>query len=142
MNYKFHGNVTDGKLALQNRTGFKDVLTCFDGEITLTIEKRKKERSGQQNKYYWGAVVPIVRQALTDVGYQRVSISEVHNLLKTMFIKKEMVNDCTGEVLTFIGSTAELSTVDFMAFIENVAAWLAEFLGVVLPEPGQQIEIE
>lgn len=53
-----------------------------------------------------------------------------------------MVNDCTGEVLTFIGSTAELSTVDFMAFIENVAAWLAEFLGVVLPEPGQQIEIE
>lgn len=141
MNYEFHYRTENDKIILENSNGFKQVAKMFE-RGTLTVSKRKKERSIQQNSYYWAAVIPITKQGLIDAGYQNIGIAEVHQLLKGMFLKKEIVNEATGDILTLAGSTAELSTVEFLEFIEKIATWLAEYLNVILPEPGQQIEIE
>lgn len=143
MKYTYYGHIDNSKLHLYNREGFKEILSCFEGkEIALTIGERKTERSNNQNRYYWGVVVPLVRQGLKEAGYGNVMKSEVHKLLKGMFIKDEIVNETTGEILSFVGSTAELSTTAFNEFMEGIAQWAAEQLSLVIPEPNEQMKFE
>jgi tRNA/tmRNA/rRNA uracil-C5-methylase (TrmA/RlmC/RlmD family) len=86
-------------------------------------------------------VVPLVRQGLFDVGY-RYTNEEVHTMLKEMFWKVEKVNEKTGEIKMITGSTTQMTTVDKMDYLEQIIQWAAEFLGVIIPAPGEQTNIE
>ena len=55
-NYLFSGKVGfDGKLHLDKREDFDLYLTNLIGqEVDLSIEKKKRRRTGKQNDYLWG----------------------------------------------------------------------------------------
>lgn len=117
---------------------FMHEVKAKDGSFIVKLEPRKK-RSLSQNGFYWGIIIPIVKDALRDAGYDEVkSAEDVHTILKSLFIKKQIVNHKTGEVLEVAGSTAELSTKEFMAFMDDIGKWCAEYLSIALPAPGQQ----
>lgn len=110
-----------------------------DGRYEVTIEN-KNHRSGQQNKYYFGCVLPLVKDGLIDVGYREINSNEqVHDLMKYMFLKKQIVNEETGEVIETIGSTTKLTTIEFNDYIDRIAQFAAEMLGVVIPPPNTQV---
>jgi len=138
---KYTATVTDSGLHLHNRKRFdKEVLAFAGKDVEVMIHRPRSKRSGQQNRYYWGGVVPIVCRGLNDVGY-RISEAETHEYLKASFLKDSIVNEKTGELLPMIGSTRKLTTVEFMEYIQDIQRWAAEFLGIEIPDPNEQVEI-
>lgn len=139
MKYQFLAKVKDGGLKVSRRSDFVDVLNSFEGkDIVITIDKKKNERSLQQNAYYWGVLIPIVQAALKDAG-MKMSKEETHELLKFKFLQVEKVNESTGEILKFLGSSAELTTTGFMEFIADIQQWSAEYLNTQIPSPNEQL---
>lgn len=142
MKFVFFGKTENGKPKIARRSEMDEVLQSFEGkEWQLTIEKKKKSRSLNQNAYYWGVVIPMVRAALHDLG-MKLSRQEVHELLKLKFLKKEIINENTGEVFEYIGGSSELTTTEFMDFTAELQQWSAEYLNIVIPSPNEQVNIE
>ena len=142
MKIKYNGKVTEKGLHIYNRGEFDDDILLFNSkEVTVTIEKKKKNRSLSQNSYYWGVVVPLVREGLLDVGY-KVGLVESHEYIKNEFSYKEIVNEITGEVLKTKQSTTSMTTTEFIVYLEQIQRWGAEFLNIQIPDPGEQIQIE
>ncbi len=110
-----------------------------DGTYKLIIDHSKK-RSNDQNAYYWGVVVPLVFQGLRDAGFDQVKSNEdAHLIMKSLFLKQQIPNN-EGEVIEFVKSTTDLKTVDFAAYLLSIFQWAAEYLGVQIPEPNEQLE--
>lgn len=142
MKFIFYGKTENGKPKIARRSEMDEVLQSFEGkDWQLTIEKKKKSRSLNQNAYYWGVVIPMVRAALHDLG-MKLSRQEVHELLKLKFLKKEIINENTGEVFEYIGGSSELTTTEFMDFTAELQQWSAEYLNIVIPSPNEQVNIE
>ena len=139
----YQGKVDDnGSLTIFNKHRFYEDLKMFGGkDIMITVKRKRRSRSLLQNSYYHGVCVPLVKQGLYDIGY-RMGIEQVHDLLKSKFLVDEHVNENTGEILKSVGSTKKLTTSEMMDYIAQIQQFAGEFLGVVIPDPGQQVEIE
>lgn len=112
-----------------------------DGAHMVKITNKNK-RSNNQNAYYHGVVLPIILQGLKEVGYNEVkTVNDAHEVLKYLFLKKQIPNVNTGEVITTLGSTARLTTIEFMEFIEQIQQWAAEYLNVQILAPNEQLQI-
>ncbi len=137
---KFTGKIdANGVLAMNGRELLTDWLRQHpEKHIELEIKVRRKQRSTQQNKYYWPVVVGMVCEALRHLGHD-VDEQETHELLKSKFNSEKIVNDETGEVLEIPKSTARLNTVEMMDYIAKIQMWAAEFLNIVIPDPDTQV---
>lgn len=112
-----------------------------DGAYVVTIESRKK-RSGNQNAYYFGVVVPMVTEGLKQAGFDAVRTREdAHLVMKSLFLKHHFTNPDTGEAIEWIGSTKSLKTVEFNLFLEQVWQWAASYLNLVIPSPNEQMKM-
>jgi hypothetical protein len=137
----YYGKVTDTIHIYRSKEMKEMVLRNFAGmDIELTICKKRKRRSLMQNAYYFGVVLPVVCKGLSDAGY-KVSKESTHEFLKSMFNKKELVNEQTGEILQTIGSTTNITTVQMMEYFQEITIWAAEFLNVQIPQPNEQIKL-
>ena len=133
---EFYGKVDDdGVLTLRNRKQLKEDLKELKGKnVTVTIEKTKKNRSAEQNRWYWACIA-----LLSDhTGYDK---NKMHEIVKYKFLKGELVDIKTGEVYEYLKSSADLTTTEFSVFMEQLIQWSAESLQVVLPLPGEQLEV-
>lgn len=131
--------IKEGKMKVNRNdlSNFHKDLEGWEGKhVVVSVEKKKKTRSNQQNKFYWAVVVPIFRQGLRDIG-EIMSIEQTHDLLKFRFLIDEIVNQQTGEIIQRTKSTTELSTTEFMDLIDEIQRWGAEFLGVTIPDPDE-----
>ena len=139
----YTGKVDVDRIRIHHRKEMEDmVIRHFAGrEIELTIQRKRKRRSLMQNAYYYGVIVPLVCNGLNDAGY-KVGTCETHEFLKSMFNRKDLVNEVTGEILQTVGSTAAMSTVDMMDYFESITQWASEFLNIQIPAPGEQIKLE
>ncbi|MDR0266072.1 MAG: hypothetical protein LBJ04_22860 [Sphingobacterium sp.] len=141
-----YGKVKDGVLILNNPTTFKlDIRSIGEKDVEITICKRSRKRSNQQNKYYWSVIIPIVKQGLIDAGYSREKINNsevIHELLKSMFCpKEELINEDTGEILVLPPTTTSNSTSQMMDYFEDIKRWCAENIGVYIPDPNEQTSL-
>lgn len=118
----FRGKVENGKLILDSRERMEKYVSGLKGQVLVIIKKAKKIRSNKQNKYYWGVIIKTLGEF---TGYEP---EEMHNALKWKFLKIENNN------LLSVRSTAKLSTLEFMNYIEQIIRFAAE-LGVVIPDP-------
>ena len=110
-----------------------------DGRYTVDITRQNK-RSNPQNAYYWGLVIPLLKKGFEDLGHE-LTAEEVHEFLKAKFNFKEIINEETGEVNQIPLSTTRLSKLEFSEYIEKIQRWAAEFLNLVIPDPGTQSEM-
>ena len=126
---------------IQNKSQVKKLFAELkDGRYTLEVEKADK-RSNEQNRYYFGIVVPVLQNAFKDYGHQ-LTKEETHDFLKGKFNYLEIVNDEIGEFITIPKTTTGLNKEQFSEYIEKIQIWAAQFLNIVIPDPGQQMEIE
>lgn len=145
----YTANVTDdGHLKIVNRKGFDQDMKAFAGQrLIIRIKKYRKSRSNKQNAYYWGAVISYVTDGLVDMGFDRhlLSAENVHHMLRDKFLKEDLGitdGDHAGEFVTMVKSTTDLSTTEFMDYIAAIQKYAAEFLGIVIPDPGEQTDLE
>lgn len=138
----YYGTVKDGLLKIHARKQFDKDIIMFEGkEIELVLRKKKKFRSNQQNRFYHGAIIPIIRMALRETGII-MNHDQCHELLKERCNQVEYVNEKTGQIIQCSGSTRDLSTSGFMDYLVNIKVWAREFLNIELPEPGEPLHFE
>ncbi|MDP2218508.1 MAG: hypothetical protein Q8J68_14620 [Methanolobus sp.] len=128
MNPLFCGKVEKGKLILEAPNRFRVHLSKYEGQyVEVLLRKKKSQRSIQQNRAYFGIAVDILCE---HTGFSR---DEMHDALKQKFASR--VDDKTG--LTIIESTADMDTVRFNKYYEQIQQWSAEFLNVYIPSPSE-----
>lgn len=142
MKYEIYSTVKNGKIQ-QNKNILIDAINSFEGKVILiTIEKRKNKRTNLQNAYFHGIVLPLVFFALKDIGYA-MPLEDVKDLLKLKFLKVPLfINENTGEITEKIKKTSELTTNEFMEFIENIQRWGAETLNIDIPSPNENLKLK
>lgn len=122
---------------VQNPTSFtKFIRGLKDGRFTLEASSLNK-RSNQQNRYYFGLVVPLVQQGIKDLGTE-LTKEETHEFLKARFNLSDLTNKETGESISIPISTTRLNKEQFGEYIEKIQRFASEFLNVVIPDPGVQ----
>lgn len=132
----YDAKVIGDKIVLDYPYKFKtEVANAFpDAAITLTVEKKRRKRSLNQNAYYFGVVCALCRNGINQFG-EDFSIEETHEFLKARFNVKELINTNTGEIITVPVSTTKLSTIDFMDYIAKIQRFAAQELCIVIPDP-------
>jgi len=143
MKYEIRTNVLNGNLK-RNRNLILNALQTFEGsEIVITIQKAKKRRSNPQNSYYWGIVLNIVQQGLKDATGEFRSVENIHyNILLKMFApENEIVNTETGECITEKITSSQMTTTQFCEYVMEIQKWGAEFLGVDIPSPNENLTL-
>lgn len=133
---QFTGSVTEsGEITLPQN--FKrDVLAAFAGkEIEVTVERKRKKRSLNQNAYYWGIIVAQIHAAMNQSG-ENVEPNEVHEFLKFRFLRVQKIDEETAELIYEYGrSTQKLNTVEFALYLDNCIQFAAQYLNIVIPPP-------
>ena len=134
MKPRFRAVIKDGVLDFSTYPNdaekmFGYITRLGDGtHVFVTVEKitRERQRSLDQNAYYWGVVVKILAG---ETGYTK---DEMHDALKVKFLTYENVRG-----IPTVLSTANLNTKQFEVYLEMVRRWAAMDLGIVIPEPNQ-----
>ncbi len=132
----------NGKIYFSKRNQFDDdVKRLFKvgTRCLITVEKVSKKRSNQQNRYYW-LVINIIKTELNKNNW-KLTDKNVHEIMKLRFLKTDIVNESTGEVLPLLKSTSDLSPTEEMEYIADVCTYGRENLGCKIPEPNEQIKI-
>ncbi|SEV88556.1 hypothetical protein SAMN05428988_0119 [Chitinophaga sp. YR573] len=129
-------HIESGKIA--NPQEIRKLFSELQDGIYLVRVATRKPRSPLQNEYYWGVVCDMVREGLYDTGYREVKTkADAHQIMKMLFLKKKKYNHKTGKVKEYIGSTANLSTVEFNTYIEEIIQWAVEYLNIQIPLPNE-----
>jgi len=114
-----------------------DFLKTCKGRWRITACRYRRRRSDVQNRYYWGVVVRLFGDFLRDQGEQYTD-EDAHEVLKAAFLRKSIVNQETGEIICeTVGSTAKLTTGEFIEYLDKCVAWLADMFHIVVPDPNQ-----
>ncbi len=134
----YYGTMKGGKLKAD---AFMEHLRSIDGPVRLTVARDNGRRSNQANRYYWGVCVELIHRALKEGGIE-TSREGTHELLKFRFLKEDHPIGKDGEFSTTITSTADLPPDEFVAYLERCIQFAAEYLNVIIPQPGEQQEME
>lgn len=139
MKVQITSNVINGNLK-RNRSQILETIKSFEGkDVLITFEKPKKKRSNNQNSYYWGIVIVLIKSALKDTG-NNLNTNDVHDLLRLKFLKETIsIKEETGEIIERVKSTTELTTSQFMEYIAEIQQFAAEYFDVIIPDPNTEI---
>lgn len=110
-----------------------------DGKYKIEISALN-QRSNQQNRYYFGLVIPLIQQGIKHLG-TNITKDECHEFLKSKFNAQELVNEETGEFIQIPRSTTALNKEQFGEYISKIQQFASEFLNVVIPDPSTQMAI-
>jgi len=125
----------------RNRNLVLNAIKHFNNtEVVITFSKSKKERSNNQNRFYWGVVVPLIQNGLLEATGELRSNENIHyKILLPMFAPvNEIVNKDSGECITEKITSSDMTTTQFMEFILEVQKWSAEFLNIDIPNPNEE----
>jgi len=122
-----HGTVSGGKFLPDDPETFKRAFYGYEGKkCTVTVKRFQKNRSSNQNRYYHGVVVKMLAE---HCGY---TPEEMHGTLKSEFLREKGKNGMT----TLVRSTADLSTVEFENYLEQIRQWASIEMNLFIPDPN------
>lgn len=117
-------------------------LQTLRGMHRIEILRHRPRRTDRQNRYYWPGFVTPFASWLTEQYGEEVSADEAHEHLKGVFNSRELMDRQTGIKTKFVQSTTKLSTVEFNQYLDRCAQFLADFCGIVVPEPNVYHEVD
>lgn len=135
---EFIAQVQGGKLPDETARQIGRAVRLLDGKrVRVTVAEVSKKRSLNQNSYYWGVVIAMVREFVNELGND-MDEDEVHEFLKRHVGKlATMIKLPDGSVTKALRSTRKLTPGEFEEYLEKIRAWAAEF-GLIVPFPGEQ----
>lgn len=113
-----------------------------DQRVWIQIETYYRKRTVEQNNVlHW-----YLQEIADETGMEMLDVKE-QMAKKYLTVDQLDKNDnivCdpeTGEVMTRVKSTTELSTVEFNDYTEKIRQWANEFLNLQLPLPNENAEL-
>lgn len=126
----------------RNRNTVLNAIKSFEGkEVVITIDKVKKQRSIQQNRYYWGLLVPLMQQGAKDTWGETWSIDKAHKHLSKLFVFHESINEKNGLITQTPKSTTELTTTDWEVYTTEIRIYLLQDFDINAPEPNENLTL-
>lgn len=129
----------DGKFTIDDRSGFRRHLDTLKGyEVTVTVERRSRQRSVKQNAWLWGVAYPLIAESC---GYDHHEHEHLHYDLLSVRFGTHAVNSRIPGVPPRIVPTrtsSELSTKEMAEYFEWLVRYAAETFGVVLELPDER----
>lgn len=110
-------------------------IGSLEGSHRISITKERKRRSDGQNKYFHAVVVGEFVKWCREQG-NPWSEEEAKDHLKRRFLTKSWVDEKTGEIFEATAKTSQLTTVEFMDFIDLCRAWILDFCGIDVEPPN------
>ena len=136
----FEGDIIDGKLRLLDHVKKAISLWCrtfkTGTHVEIKITKYRSKRTNEQNRYYWGVVIPILAD-----HFGHDNSEDMHEDLKLKFnpIKSKIESQ---KIIG--GTTTNLSTVDFYSsedsYIERICRWAAMEYSIYIPPPKKGLD--
>jgi hypothetical protein len=137
-----YGAIKDGKLHISYRDLFITALSDWkDCRVRVTVERLYRKRSLLQNAYYFSVVIHEFREGYFEMTGEKITAEQAHEILKLKCNGKDITNKDTGEIMIIPGSTAQLTTTQFMEFIEECIKFVGEWFNRRIPEPGEQTDL-
>ena len=121
------GTVEQGKIQFNDLKKLKMDIYKHEGKpVEMTISRKKKSRSLNENSYYWGVPLAILGDHL---GY---TPDEMNEAIKWQFlrVKRDGKPDTAR-------STKDLTTAEFEDLMSNIRRWGSIEFGVYIPEPNE-----
>lgn len=133
--------VIGGKLK-RNLPLITQAIKSFEGkEITLVIKRATKQRSNNQNAYYWGVIIPVSQQAVLDQWGEVWNKDKTHEFFKSKFCIDEKVNKETGELVNIPKSTTELTTTEMEEYHIQIRQFINEWFNCEIPLPNENLQM-
>lgn len=137
-------SVENGNLK-RNGKLINDAIKTFEGKtIKVTIERQRRYRTSPQNNFYWGVVIPILQEGIKEATGEVRDANSIHYqiILPLLAPDREIINTESGEVILEKITSSEMTTTEFCFFISDIQKWGAEFLGVDIPSPNEEITLQ
>lgn len=142
--YSYTGSILNGKLHLSDKQRgqmSEDISRMKSGKLVEIVLRPLPIRSNAQNAYMWSVIIPEITAELKRLGHE-VNNDLTHELLKAKFNPKHVRNEDAEVIAEYGGSTTEMTTRDFMEYIDRIIKWAAESLSLVIPLPNEQTKID
>lgn len=127
------------KILLADGEILANVLEPFrDKELELVITEFKRTRSNQQNRYYWGIVIPTIIAWHKETQGKTPTPEQIHlfNLTKIAGHKIIQTNILGEDVFTLEkASSSKMKVGEFESFLLDISDYFGE-LGCEIPEPN------
>lgn len=127
-----------GTLDFQSNTILRTIIKKFsEREVEVTIQPLRKDRSSQQNRYYWGVVIPLTRAFYKENTGEEISADLMHVYHLTEILGNKIISkEIYGKDCFFVetNSTKTMSTIEFNDFKEKIQKFYSE-KGLEIPDP-------
>ena len=141
MKIQIRTSVTNGKLT-RNRNLILEAINSYEGkDVLITFEKPKKQRSNNQNAYYFGVILSILQNCIKESWGEVWSKEKAHDFCKLQFNFIERVNESTGEVVKVPKSTTENTTTAQEEYHAEIRNFIKEWFNVDVPLPNEEITL-
>lgn len=99
------------------------------------------KRSVQENRYYFGVVLPMMVEAANSYGND-FDVDSMHEWCKKEFNGQDVIN-AEGVIIGRKGlTTTDLNNEEFFdGYLEQIRKYAAENFYITIPDPGQQTNI-
>lgn len=106
------------KLKISAPTWYKHQINKFkEGDhVSVFVSSRRPKRTIQQNRYYFGAYLPLIAKETGENDIERL-----HKLFAGMFLTEEIVH-VLGKPVRMVRSTTTLSKAEFTEYIMKIEA--------------------
>lgn len=117
-----------GELEFTDPERLKQFLLLNTGEMFVNIgkNKRNKQRSNNQNAYYWS----IVLQLISD--HTGETVEDLHDHFRVRFLMR-------GEKFARPVSTTSLSVSEFEDYLSKIRMFASQDLNVFIPLPNENL---
>ena len=119
---------------------YYEELMMGDPEIfvEICVTRIDGKRTLPQLAYFYGIVLPIIKEALEELEGRSMTKDEVMTILKTLFLYEEILFGEEFKKIPMSLSKAKKNEVH--KFIDDVINFGRDMLGVEIPEPVKEIE--
>jgi hypothetical protein len=142
----YYGTKTGDDLRFPSRMRAEMLAALPDGEIEVTVRRKRVRTSDPQRRYYFGVIVEallhVFREWSPDIGWTKEA---VHEVLKERFLPLvrewgETVVPATGEVIRERMSTEKLTKTERELYHDHCRKFAAE-MDIIIPLPNEQAEL-
>jgi hypothetical protein len=133
------------KLEFSSKKGdmYKSIKSFqHDERIKFTIETYFRDRTEDQNKFYWKVFVAEQIECFKEYWGEVYTKAEMHEWNKSHFWGEEKVIEATNEVIRTPGSSRKQNTVQWEDKLEYIRQWFRQRFDWEISYPDQQKKLK
>lgn len=140
---ELYSDVKNGQLQMNVRKLIAENLPGFnDKRVKIVIERAKVKRSDNQNRFYWGYIIPSQIDCFKEMWGEIYDAEQLHDWNKANVWYEEKVNDDTGETFKIPSSSTKVSKYEFEQRLEKLRQFFELSFSWKLPYPNENATLE